>query len=154
MMTLRITDSVKRLALSARSQNCFEYAKIKTIGDLVTHSERELTSMRSFGESCLEEVKRSLARHGLVLGLPPGVFNIAPTKLSTEDCLETINAFLRSIEIQQQRAGICSQSETALVEKLQLCALKASEIVLFRLAEGLPDRCLKALAQESDGGEK
>jgi DNA-directed RNA polymerase subunit alpha len=40
---------------------------IETIGDLVTKSESELAAIPNFGKKSIEEVKETLAQHGLTL---------------------------------------------------------------------------------------
>jgi DNA-directed RNA polymerase subunit alpha len=40
---------------------------IETIGDLVTKSEHELASIPNFGKKSIEEVRETLAQHGLRL---------------------------------------------------------------------------------------
>ena len=39
----------------------------KTLGDLVTKSDEELLSVKNFGQTSLNEVKRKLAEYGLSL---------------------------------------------------------------------------------------
>ena len=60
---------IQSLELSVRADNCLEMAKIETISQLVTRSEAELLSLRSFGKTTLREVKRKLADLGLALGM-------------------------------------------------------------------------------------
>jgi DNA-directed RNA polymerase subunit alpha len=60
---------VAELELSVRANNCLEMAKIETVGDLVSMTESELLSLRSFGKTSLREVKRKLTDLGLELGL-------------------------------------------------------------------------------------
>jgi len=57
------------LQLSARASNCLESSQIQTIGELVSLTESELLSLRSFGKTSLREIRRKLADMGLSLGM-------------------------------------------------------------------------------------
>ncbi len=68
----RLLDTLMAdLELSVRANNCLEMAKIETLGDLVSMTESQLLSLRSFGKTSLREVKRKLAELGLELGADP-----------------------------------------------------------------------------------
>ena len=68
----RLLDtSIADLELSVRANNCLEMAKIETLGELVSKTESQLLSLRSFGKTSLREVKRKLADLGLELGADP-----------------------------------------------------------------------------------
>ncbi|HET7045962.1 MAG TPA: DNA-directed RNA polymerase subunit alpha [Gaiellaceae bacterium] len=58
---------IEELELGVRSYNCLKRVGIETIGDLVTKSENELASIPNFGKKSIEEVKETLATHGLNL---------------------------------------------------------------------------------------
>ncbi|HEY2208236.1 MAG TPA: DNA-directed RNA polymerase subunit alpha C-terminal domain-containing protein, partial [Gaiellaceae bacterium] len=58
---------IEELELGVRSYNCLKRVGIETIGDLVTKSENELASIPNFGKKSIEEVKETLAQHGLRL---------------------------------------------------------------------------------------
>jgi DNA-directed RNA polymerase subunit alpha len=58
---------IEELELGVRSYNCLKRVGIETIGDLVTKSENELGSIPNFGKKSIEEVKETLAQHGLTL---------------------------------------------------------------------------------------
>ena len=58
---------IEELELGVRSYNCLKRVGIETIGDLVTKSENELASIPNFGKKSVEEVKETLATHGLGL---------------------------------------------------------------------------------------
>lgn len=60
---------ISELELSVRSSNCFREESIKTIADLVRHSEDQMLGMRNFGKKSLAEVKQLLAGMGLALGM-------------------------------------------------------------------------------------
>ncbi|MEZ5098492.1 MAG: DNA-directed RNA polymerase subunit alpha [Thermoleophilia bacterium] len=58
---------IEELELGVRSYNCLKRVGIETIGDLVSKSESELAAIPNFGKKSIEEVKETLAAHGLVL---------------------------------------------------------------------------------------
>src|SRR5881396_808672 len=53
--------------LGVRAYNCLKRVGIETIGDLVGKSENELAAIPNFGKKSIEEVKETLAAHGLTL---------------------------------------------------------------------------------------
>jgi DNA-directed RNA polymerase subunit alpha len=58
---------IEELELGVRSYNCLKRVGIETIGDLVTKTENELAAIPNFGKKSIEEVKETLAAHGLRL---------------------------------------------------------------------------------------
>ena len=58
---------IEELELGVRSYNCLKRVGIETIGDLVVKSENELAAIPNFGKKSIEEVKETLAAHGLYL---------------------------------------------------------------------------------------
>jgi len=58
---------IEELELGVRSYNCLKRVGIETIGDLVTKTENELAAIPNFGKKSIEEVKETLATHGLRL---------------------------------------------------------------------------------------
>ncbi len=58
---------IEELELGVRSYNCLKRVGIETIGDLIAKSEQELAAIPNFGKKSIEEVKASLAAHGLHL---------------------------------------------------------------------------------------
>jgi DNA-directed RNA polymerase subunit alpha len=58
---------IEELELGVRSYNCLKRVGIETIGDLVTKTENELGAIPNFGKKSIEEVKETLATHGLTL---------------------------------------------------------------------------------------
>jgi DNA-directed RNA polymerase subunit alpha len=58
---------IEELELGVRSYNCLKRVGIETIGDLVMKSENELAAIPNFGKKSIEEVKETLATHGLNL---------------------------------------------------------------------------------------
>jgi len=58
---------IEELELGVRSYNCLKRVGIETIGDLVMKTENELAAIPNFGKKSIEEVKETLAQHGLTL---------------------------------------------------------------------------------------
>lgn len=58
---------IEELELGVRSYNCLKRVGIETIGDLVVKSEQELAAIPNFGKKSIEEVRETLAQHGLNL---------------------------------------------------------------------------------------
>src|SRR5256886_10476337 len=58
---------IEELELGVRAYNCLKRVGIETIGDLVMKSENELGAIPNFGKKSIEEVKETLATHGLNL---------------------------------------------------------------------------------------
>jgi DNA-directed RNA polymerase subunit alpha len=58
---------IEELELGVRSYNCLKRVGIETIGDLVTKTESELAAIPNFGKKSIEEVRETLATHGLEL---------------------------------------------------------------------------------------
>ena len=58
---------IEELDLTVRSYNCLKRAGIQTVGDLVQKSESELAAIPNFGRKSIEEVRETLAAHGLTL---------------------------------------------------------------------------------------
>ena len=58
---------IEELELGVRSYNCLKRVGIETIGDLVTKTENELAAIPNFCKKSIEEVKETLATHGLTL---------------------------------------------------------------------------------------
>lgn len=69
----KLNMTVAQLNLSSRAGNCLEAENIRTVRDLVMHSEEQLLELRNFGETSLAEVRDKLAAMGLRLGMrvPP-----------------------------------------------------------------------------------
>lgn len=65
--TLR--QGISFLGLTGRTSIRLDENGIKTVGDLVAKSERELLQLRRFGPTSLDEVRRALQKHGLSLGI-------------------------------------------------------------------------------------
>ncbi|MFH0941661.1 MAG: DNA-directed RNA polymerase subunit alpha [Chloroflexota bacterium] len=58
---------VEQLDLSVRTMNCLRRAGITTVGELVSKGEKELLSLRNFGQKSKEELEERLAVIGLSL---------------------------------------------------------------------------------------
>jgi DNA-directed RNA polymerase subunit alpha len=65
VLEIPVTD----FELSVRSRNCLKKMNIRTLGDLIRHSEQELLSYKNFGETSLQEIKDMLGSKGLSLGM-------------------------------------------------------------------------------------
>ena len=59
--------SIEKLDLSIRARRCMENLEIRTVGDLIRHSEAELLASKNFGQTSLNEVRRKLEAFGLSL---------------------------------------------------------------------------------------
>lgn len=62
-----LKKSVNELELSVRAANCLKAAQIKTIGELVEKTDKELLQYRNFGRKSLNEIKEILNKMGLSL---------------------------------------------------------------------------------------
>jgi DNA-directed RNA polymerase subunit alpha len=60
---------IEELDLSVRSANCLKNANIRTLGDLVQRTEREMLSTKNFGRKSLDEIKDVLSSLGLSFGM-------------------------------------------------------------------------------------
>ncbi len=65
----KLERPISSLELGVRASNCLEAAKVNTVGELVRLTEEELLALRSFGKTSLQEVRESLAKLGLSLGM-------------------------------------------------------------------------------------
>jgi DNA-directed RNA polymerase subunit alpha len=59
--------SIDELEISVRASNCLKDKNIKTIGELVKKSNKELLSYENFGRKSLKELEKNLAKVGLQL---------------------------------------------------------------------------------------
>lgn len=67
-----ISESVKNISLpefnfSTRTFNALDRAKIRTLGEIIQKSERELLTLSGFGQTALKEVRKALKKHNLEL---------------------------------------------------------------------------------------
>jgi DNA-directed RNA polymerase subunit alpha len=58
---------IEELELGVRSYNCLKRVGIETIGDLTSKGDAELAAIPNFGRKSIEEVRETLAQHGLTL---------------------------------------------------------------------------------------
>jgi DNA-directed RNA polymerase subunit alpha len=65
VLEIPVTD----FELSVRSRNCLKKMNIRTLGELIQHTEQELLSYKNFGETSLQEIKDMLASKNLSLGM-------------------------------------------------------------------------------------
>jgi len=62
--------SIESLELSVRSQNSLKAANIKTVAELVSHTESELSNLRNFGDKSMSELREVVERSlGLRFGM-------------------------------------------------------------------------------------
>ncbi len=61
---------VDQLNLSVRTMNCLRRGGIVTVGELTTKTERDLLTLRNFGQKSLNEIKDKLAELSLALAAP------------------------------------------------------------------------------------
>src|SRR5512140_241645 len=64
-----LAKPIEELDLSVRSANCLKNANIRTLGDLVQRTEREMLSTKNFGRKSLDEIKDVLQSLGLSFGM-------------------------------------------------------------------------------------
>jgi DNA-directed RNA polymerase subunit alpha len=64
-----LSKPIEELDLSVRSANCLKNANIRTLGDLVQRTEREMLATKNFGRKSLDEIKDVLNGMGLSFGM-------------------------------------------------------------------------------------
>ncbi len=65
VLEIPVTD----FELSVRSRNCLKKMNVRSLGDLIMHSEQDLLGYKNFGETSLSEIKEMLTQKGLYLGM-------------------------------------------------------------------------------------
>jgi DNA-directed RNA polymerase alpha subunit len=65
---LDLSTPIEGLELSTRSKNALVNQGVKTVAQLVPHTEQELLKLPNLGGISLAEIKALLKRHGLRLG--------------------------------------------------------------------------------------
>ncbi|HEX9794316.1 MAG TPA: DNA-directed RNA polymerase subunit alpha C-terminal domain-containing protein [Planctomycetota bacterium] len=122
---------ISEFELSVRARNCLSNMDIRTLGDLVSHSEPELLDFKNFGETSLNEIKRVLAAKGLRLGLrrDDGTFMV-PEEFEAGDrngeeqdlsWLGVVTEEMRdSLDLQISSLNLSVRCHRALVERLNL----------------------------------
>jgi DNA-directed RNA polymerase subunit alpha len=68
-MSEMLGKPIEELDLSVRSANCLKNANIRTLGDLVQRTEREMLATKNFGRKSLDEIKDVLHSLGLSFGM-------------------------------------------------------------------------------------
>ena len=64
-----LSRDTDQLELSIRASNCLKAANIKTIGELVKKTERDMLKYRNFGRKSLDEIKCTIQDMGLKFGM-------------------------------------------------------------------------------------
>ncbi len=64
-----LSRSVEELEISVRASNCLKKDGIKTIGELVRHTESDMLKIENFGRKSLSELKKVLGQISLNFGL-------------------------------------------------------------------------------------
>ena len=75
-----IETPVDELELSVRASNCLRTVNIRTIGDLISKTEEDISKIRHFGKKSLLEIKEKLAKHKLSFGMLDEVSKIMNKK--------------------------------------------------------------------------
>ncbi|TAH38597.1 MAG: tetratricopeptide repeat protein [Planctomycetota bacterium] len=126
-----LRTSISEFELSVRARNCLQAMDIRTLGDLVSHSEADLLQFKNFGDTSLNEIKRVLAAKGLRLGLRrddgsfivPEEFESKHTPSPEEDLswLGELTPEQRdAMDMQISALNLSVRCHRALVEKLNL----------------------------------
>ncbi len=63
--SIYLSKPVSELELSVRSRKCLQRLGVQSLGELVVRTETELMSIKNFGQTSLNEIKRQLALFGL-----------------------------------------------------------------------------------------
>lgn len=126
--------------LSVRARNCLASMNIRTLGDLVSHSELELMGFKNFGETSLNEIKRLLANRGLKLGMRrddgsfmiPEGFNAGRT-VNIESELAWLGELTEeqkeALELQISSLNLSVRCHRVLVERLNL--QRVGDVLLY-----------------------
>ncbi len=126
--------------LSVRARNCLSNMDIKSLGDLVSHTEQELLEFKNFGETSLNEIKRVLTQKGLRLGMrrDDGSFIIpeefdAARSIDIESELAWLGPLTdemrEALELQISTLNLSVRCHRALVERLNL--QRVGDILLY-----------------------
>jgi DNA-directed RNA polymerase subunit alpha len=65
----KLSMPIAALDLSTRASHCLVAEGVKSVGDILIRTEKDLLEMRNFGKVTLEEVAEKLAEHGLGVGM-------------------------------------------------------------------------------------
>jgi DNA-directed RNA polymerase subunit alpha len=128
--------------LSVRSRNCLKKMNIRTLGDLIMHTEQELLSYKNFGETSLQEIKDMLVSKNLHLGMtsdskeerrftaitppaPPPAPIAAPGARTPATALRTVDLELSARSRKAlDRLGIVTLGDLAALSEEKLLACK------------------------------
>jgi DNA-directed RNA polymerase subunit alpha len=131
VLEIPVTD----FELSVRSRNCLKKMNIRTLGDLIRHTEQELLSYKNFGETSLQEIKDMLGSKGLHLGMaveareerrfapPPPVAAPAPRGDATSTRVADLELSARSRKA-LDRLGVETLGEVSALTEEKLLACK------------------------------
>ncbi len=126
--------------LSVRARNCLASMNIRTLGDLVSHTEVELMDFKNFGETSLNEIKRLLANRGLKLGMRrddgsfviPDDFNAGRTVNIQSELAwlgELTEEQKEALELQISSLNLSVRCHRVLVERLNL--QRVGDVLLY-----------------------
>ncbi len=146
--------------LSVRARNCLTNMDIRTLGDLVSHSEPELLEFKNFGETSLNEIKRVLVAKGLRLGIrrEDGTF-VIPDEFDADDNYDPdkdlawlgglTDEMREALDLQISTLNLSVRCHRALVERLNL--QKVSDILRFSEEDllGMPNFGITSLNELS-----
>ncbi|MFQ5494726.1 MAG: DNA-directed RNA polymerase subunit alpha C-terminal domain-containing protein [Phycisphaerae bacterium] len=65
VVSMHASRSVSDLELSLRSRKALQRLGVSTIGELCQHSETELMTIKNFGQTSMDEIRRQLEKYGL-----------------------------------------------------------------------------------------
>lgn len=65
----KLSSPIRDYEFSVRTENCLLLAGIETLGDLVSHTSKELLELPLFRKKCLYEIWSVLEVHQLTLGM-------------------------------------------------------------------------------------
>ncbi len=126
--------------LSVRARNCLANMNIRTLGDLVSHTEVDLMGFKNFGETSLNEIRRLLANRGLKLGMRrddgsfmiPEDFN-AGRNMNLESELAWLGELTaeqkEALELQISSLALSVRCHRVLVERLNL--QRVGDVLLY-----------------------
>jgi DNA-directed RNA polymerase subunit alpha len=76
---------VEQMNLSVRTMNCLRRGGITTVGELIRKSERDLLTLRNFGQKSLNEIKEKLTEMNLELRAPEPVQETTTQEATTDE---------------------------------------------------------------------
>lgn len=69
----KLQEDLELWGLSIRTYSCLRFAKVRTYGELLEHSESDLLRVPNFGRKSLNEIKAEVARRGGKLKSDPEI---------------------------------------------------------------------------------